>query len=80
MGEHICAIIDRGWIIEGKVISRRGDVIHMEDASVVRRWDKGRGIGAIAKAEHKGEYVLDPIGDVSVYKSRVLFEIPITEW
>ena len=81
MGEHICIIIDSGWILEGVVThrSRSGGIIHMEDASVVRSWDNGRGIGAIAKPEHKDEYVLDPIGNVNVYESRALFEIPM-DW
>lgn len=77
MGEHICIIIDKGWIIEGTVASRRGGVIRMEDASVVRSWRNGRGIGAIADPAHKDEYTLDPIGNVSVYESRALFEIPL---
>ena len=77
MGEHICAIIDGGWVIEGMVTSRANGTIRMEGASVVRRWDNGRGIGAIADPEHKDEYTLDPIGDVTVYASRVIFEIPL---
>lgn len=77
MGEHICAIVDYGWIIEGRVMSRSGGVIRMDDASVVRRWNNGRGIGAIADPYHKDEYTLDPIGNVNVYQSRVLFEIPM---
>ena len=79
MGEHICVVLDYGWIIEGNVASRAGDVIRLVDASVVRKWNNGRGIGGIAKAEYKGEYMLDAIGDVTVYASRVLFEIPL-EW
>lgn len=77
MGEHICAVIDYGWIIEGKVTSRAGGIIQMMDANVVRRWSNGRGIGSIADPEHKDEYTLDPIGNVRVYEPRVLFEIPM---
>lgn len=77
MGEHICMVLDYGWIIEGMVASRNGGTIRMEDASVVRKWTNGRGIGAIADPKHKGEYTLDPIGNVSIYESRVLFEIPL---
>jgi hypothetical protein len=77
MGEHVCAVVDYGWIIEGRVMSRSGGVIRMEDASVVRRWINGLGIGAIADPDHKDEYKRDPIGVVSIYVSRVLFEIPL---
>ena len=77
MGEHICAVIDGGWIIEGMVVSRENDIIQMEDASVVRRWSNGRGIGGIADPEHKDEYTLDHIGDANVYAKRVIYEIPL---
>ena len=77
MGEHICIVIDYGWILEGKVEAREGGTIRLKDASVVRRWDNGLGIGAIADPEHGDEYTLDAIGDVSVCASRALFEIPL---
>lgn len=77
MFEHICVVLDYGWIIEGKEVDRSKSIIRMEDASVVRRWDNGRGIGAIADPEHKDEYTLDPIGTVDVHVGRVLFEIPL---
>ena len=77
MGEHICFVIDYGWIIEGVAVSRANGTIHLSKASVVRKWRNGRGIGAIADPTHKDEYTLDPIGDVFVRDSRVLFEIPL---
>lgn len=77
MDEHICIIVDNGWILEGKVLSRDNGTIRMEGAHVVRRWSNGRGIGALADPKHKSEYTLDPIGDVSVYVSRALFEFPL---
>lgn len=39
----------------------------------------GRGIGGIAKAEYKDEYILDPIGNVEIRQNKVLFEI-LCEW
>ena len=77
MGEHICIVLDYGWILEGVAVSRANGIIRMEDAHVVRRWNNGRGIGAIADPVHKDEYTLDFIGNVSVYESRALFEIPL---
>ena len=74
-----CYVIESGWIIIGiKDVSGAG-VICVKDASVVRRWDNGLGIGGIAKAEHKDEYTLDAIGDVNIKESKILFEIPC-EW
>ena len=74
-----CFVIESGWIIIGiKDISEKG-LICLKDASVVRRWNNGRGIGGIAKAEYKSEYTLDTIGDVNIRESKILFEIPC-EW
>ena len=76
---NICFVIESGWIIVGKKDVSSSGVVCLKDASVVRRWDNGKGIGGIAKAENKDEYVLDPIGDVEIRQSKVLFEIPC-EW
>ena len=56
--------------------TRDEDVISLSNASVVRSWSNGKGIGAIAQTEHKDEYTLDPIGDVEIRQDKVLFEIP----
>lgn len=68
-----------GWIICGKEIRRTADAVTLSDASVVRRWTNGKGIGGLAKAENKREYTLDAIGDVVIRASKILFEIPC-EW
>lgn len=77
MSRHVCMVLDYGWIIEGKVESYGEAFVELKDASVVRKWSNGRGIGAIADPEHKDEYTLDPIGDVTIFTSRLLFEIPL---
>ena len=74
-----CFVIEQGWIIVGEVEDKGNDLITLSDASVVRSWDNGRGIGGIAKAEYKDEYTLDPIGAVDIRTNEVLFEIPC-EW
>ena len=71
-------ICEYGWILVGEAMeSDKG--IELQNASVVRRWSNGRGIGALAKKEHKGDYTLDAIGGVVINKAKVLFEIPC-EW
>ena len=55
------------------------DIMILHEASVVRRWSNGKGIGGIAKSENKDEYILDAIGDVNIRQNKVLFEIPC-EW
>ena len=76
---NVCVIIEYGWIIVGKKDVSGADIICLTDASVVRCWDNGRGIGGIAKKEYKDEYTLDFIGDVHIHEKKVLFEIPC-EW
>jgi len=74
-----CYVCEYGWIIIGKEKERTEDHVKVSEASVVRRWTNGKGIGGIAKAENKKEYTLDAIGDVVIRIGKVLFEIPC-EW
>ena len=76
---NTCYVCEYGWIIIGKEEERTEDQIKISNASVVRRWTNGKGIGGIAKAENKKEYTLDAIGDVVIRIGKVLFEIPC-EW
>lgn len=75
--EHVCVIADRGWIFEGY---RTDSSYQLTNASVVRRWDNGLGIGGIAKAEHKDDYTLDAVGSIEINPKAVIALIPITEW
>ena len=77
--KHICIVCEYGWIVCGIEAERDGETISLYDASVVRIWSNGRGIGAISKTEYKEEYTLDEIGKVDIRTNRVLFEIPC-EW
>lgn len=76
----VCVVCEYGWIIKGtKDEKSNSNVMLLHDAAVVRKWTNGKGIGGIAKAENKAEYVLDDIGDVEIRQNKVLFEIPC-EW
>ena len=74
-----CFVCEYGWIVVGTETDRTTEQIALSDASVVRKWMNGKGIGGIAKAENKDEYTLDAIGDVVIRLGKVLFEIPC-EW
>lgn len=76
MTVYVC---EYGWIVIGKETGRTAESVTLSDASVVRKWTNGKGIGGIAKAEYKDEYTLDAIGDVVIRLGKVLFEIPC-EW
>lgn len=73
-----CYVIEDGWILVGEQ-KKEDKYVSLEQAAVVRRWSNGKGIGGIAKKENKHEYTLDPIGDVDILESKILFEIPC-EW
>lgn len=72
-------VIESGWIMVGEMTNPSAQTTLLKNASVVRRWNNGKGIGGLAKAENKHEYTLDPVGSVSIQTSKILFEIPC-EW
>lgn len=76
MTVYVC---EYGWIICGREIDKTSKVVTLSDASVVRRWDNGKGIGGIVKEKNRNEYTLDAIGEVTIRLDKVLFEIPC-EW
>lgn len=72
-------VCEYGWIIVGKIDAEDKDKISVSESSIVRNWNNGRGIGALAKEQYKDEYKLDYIGGVEIKQSKVLFVIPC-EW
>lgn len=77
---NVCVICEYGWIIKGIKDERSNtEILILREASVVRRWNNGKGIGGIVKESNKDEYILDEIGDVEIRQNKVLFEIPC-EW
>ena len=77
--KHLIIVCEAGWIICGTEEKTTKDTIELKEASVVRRWSNGKGIGGLAKEKHKNDYTLDAIGDVSIKQGKVLFVIPC-EW
>ena len=74
----ICVVCESGWIVFGEKDESaiNSTTINLTNASVVRRWSNGKGIGGIAKKVNRNEYTLDPIGDVEIYQSKILFIVP----
>ena len=80
MKNNTCIVCEYGWIIVGiKNETQNVDEISLKYACVVRKWYNGKGIGGIAKKANKSEYTLDEIGDVTIHRNKVLFEI-LCEW
>ena len=57
--EHVCVICTNGWIFEGRGHRDDGGDWLLSEATIVRRWDNGLGIGGIADPEHYGDYTLE---------------------
>ena len=78
---NICVVCEYGWIIKGikDEETTTAESLMLHDASVVRKWSNGKGIGGIAKLENKDGYTLDEIGDVEIKQNKILFIIPC-EW
>lgn len=72
-------VIESGWIMVGEMTNPSTQTTLLKNASVVRRWNNGKGIGGLAIEKNKNEYTLDPVGSVSIQTSKILFEIPC-EW
>lgn len=72
-------VIESGWIMVGEMTNPSTQTTLLKNASVVRRWSNGKGIGGLAIEKNKDEYTLDPVGSVSIQTSKILFEIPC-EW
>ena len=77
--DHIIVIAQRGWIFEGYKDKSISDKIRLLNASVVRSWSNGRGIGGLAKKEYKSEYKMDPVGVVEFAPEGVIAVINI-DW
>lgn len=75
--DHVCVVVDQGWIFEGYKENLDTPTLYLREAHVVRSWSNGRGIGALADAEHKDDYTLDNIGDLEINPSRVIATIPL---
>lgn len=78
--DHIIVIAQRGWIFEGQRNNEVTDKIQLLDASVVRSWSNGKGIGGLCNESDKSDYKLDPVGTVSFPNEGVIATIDITEW
>lgn len=77
--KNVCVVCEYGWIIKGGLATEKPDRMMLTNASVVRKWANGKGIGGIAKKANAKEYMLDPIGDVEIMRGKVIFVIPC-EW
>src|SRR6185312_11922856 len=76
---HVIIIAQRGWIFIGDKNDDVTDKIQLLNASVVRSWSNGRGIGGLTKEQYKSEYKLDEVGQISFPPEAIVAELAV-EW
>lgn len=64
-GRYI-VISNRGNIVVGD-LTQEGDMLHLTNASVIRRWGTTKGLGQLAMEGATNETVLDECGDFSCH-------------
>lgn len=73
LGQHI-VVLDRGWVYVG-LVTELPDRLVLDAASCIRRWGTTRGLGELRYGPNKGT-ILDPAGQVIVYRHAVIHMIP----
>lgn len=64
-------VLDRGWIVVGDV-TKSGDYVHINNASVIRRWGTKEGLGELAENGPQSETKLDKCPSCQVHKLSVV--------
>jgi hypothetical protein len=72
------AVLDRGWIVVGD-ISKSGDYLNIDNASVIRRWGTKLGLGQLAEEGPKPETTLDSCPSCQVHKLSVVMLMNVNE-
>jgi len=74
-------VVESGWVfladtvVPNKDPSAQDEWV-LENASVVRQWGTTKGLGQIALQGVTTDTILDPCGNPTVPRSKVLFRIP----
>ena len=67
-------VIQSGWVVIGNV-TRVGDITHIDNAYVIRKWGTTSGLGEIAIKGPTPETILDYAGVVEVMNHAVIMSI-----
>jgi hypothetical protein len=72
-------VLQRGWVVVGRVAEESATELRLENAAVIRRWGTTRGLGQIAINGPTDETVLDPCGVVRAHPLAVVMQIDARE-
>jgi len=73
LGQNI-VVLDRGFVYVGAVVES-ADRIRISEAKNIRRWGTTKGLGELVAGPTR-DTVLDPVGEVIVYRHAVIHLIP----
>ena len=74
-------ILQRGWVVVGR-ITREGSQVIFSGGAVIRRWGTTNGIGELAQSGPLPDTVLDPLERGSVHELAIVAEIDceVNKW
>jgi hypothetical protein len=76
--ERRIVVMSHGWVMIGDY-SRNGDMVTLEDASIIRKWGTERGLGQLALTGPTKETILDICGFVELPLTSVVTTIKVRQ-
>lgn len=67
VGQMGIFVLQRGWVVVGKVKSKSTTAIVVKEASVIKRWGAPRGLGQLAQSGPTTDTILEPSGIVEFH-------------
>jgi hypothetical protein len=72
-------VLQRGWVVVGRVAEESDKELRIEKSSVIRRWGTTKGLGELAANGPTNNTVLDPCGTVRAHPLAVVMQIDCAE-
>ena len=73
-------VLDRGWILVGRVYDANAEAVTLSKAVCLRRWGTSRGLGELTNGPTP-QSTIDPLpADVRVPRHGIIFAFPVTGW
>ena len=72
------AILQRGWVVIG-YLRMEGEMYHMRNSHVIRKWGTSKGLGELALEGKQSETILDKAGGFSFHVLTTVGIIPCVQ-
>ena len=75
------AILNRGWVMIGN-FNQTGEMCHLSNASVIRRWGTDKRLGQLAIEGKQNGTILDFIGEVDfhILTTVAIVDVDTSKW